>query len=163
MISNNLSNLLNEQIQREFSSAYLYLGMSCHFESVGLAGFASWMHEQAKEEMEHAMKIYHFLFEIGAKPILKAIPEVKVSYDAPKSVVEMVLKHEEGITKSINDLYQVSLDEHDFKTMNFLSWFVNEQVEEEANVHAILDKFKYCENNSGLLLIDHLLSKRAMK
>lgn len=160
MISQKLTDALNEQIQKEMASAYLYLGMATHFESVGLRGFAHWMHLQAHEEMEHAMKIYHFMFQVAAKPVLKTIPEVKVAYDSAKSVVELVLQHEQMITASVNELYTLASTEKDYKTMSFLQWFIDEQVEEEDNVNGILDMFKYGDNNTGLMMIDHLLGKR---
>lgn len=160
MISEKLMNALNEQIQKEMASAYLYLGMAVHFEAEGLQGFAAWMQKQATEEWEHAMKLYHYLFEVGAKPVLKTIPEVKISYGAPKSVIEEVLKHEQYITASINSLYKLAQSEEDFKTVSFLTWFVNEQVEEEASVNAILDKFKYAEGGAGLMFLDKALGAR---
>ncbi|MEL3908708.1 MAG: ferritin [Treponemataceae bacterium] len=160
MISEKLTNALNEQIQKEMASAYLYLGMAVHFEAEGLQGFATWMQKQAAEEWQHAMKLYNYLFEVDAKPVLKTIPEVKVSYGSPKSVIEEVLKHEKYITDSINSLYKLALAEDDFKTVSFLTWFINEQVEEEASVNAVLDMFKHSEGGAGLMFIDRALGSR---
>lgn len=161
MISKRLEDALNEQINKELYSAYLYLGIAAHFESEGLKGFAEWMKVQAGEEQEHAMKIYNYLFSADGKPVLKTIKEVPVHYAKPPvEVIQDVLKHEQFVTDSINSLYELALAEKDYKTQNFLQWFIAEQVEEEENDRDILDKFKYIDNNSGLLFLDKELGKR---
>lgn len=160
MISDKLKDALNKQIKEEIASAYLYLGMATHFEAEALMGFSHWMHLQAKEEWEHAMKLYHFLFELGATPVLPAIPEAKITYGDPKSVVEAVLEHERFISKSIHKLYELASEEKDYRVMSFLKWFIDEQVEEEDSVNAILDTFKYCDSNAGLMILDRKLSGR---
>ena len=161
MISTKLEDALNEQINKEFYSAYLYLGMAAHFESEGLKGFAKWMRVQASEEQGHAMKIYDYLFSVDAKPVLKSVKEVPVHYEkSPVEVIQEVLKHEQYVTASINSLYELALAEKDYKTQNFLQWFINEQVEEEANDRDILDTFKYIDGNAGLLILDKELGKR---
>ncbi len=161
MISQKLCDALNEQINKEFASAYLYLGMSAHFENEDLPGFAHWMIEQAKEEQEHAMKIYNFVLEVDAKPKLHTLPEVKTEYGTVKEVVEEILEHEKLVTKSINDLFALATEEKDYKTMSFLQWFIDEQVEEESSVREILGKLKYCSDGAGLLNIDRELGSRA--
>ena len=155
-----ITKALNEQINKEMESAYLYLGMAVHFEAEALLGFAHWMNEQAKEEMEHALKIYRYLFEIGSKPILGAIKAQSTEYGKPIDVIKKVLEHEKFVTASITSLYELALAEKDYKTQAFLTWFINEQVEEEANVTAILDKFKYIDNNVGLMILDKELAAR---
>ena len=110
MISKKLEDALNEQINKEFYSAYLYLGMAAHFESEGLKGFAKWMRVQALEEQGHAMKLYDYLFSVDAKPVLKAIKEAPVHYEKPPvEVIQEVLKHEQYVTASINSLYELAL------------------------------------------------------
>lgn len=158
MVNQKVVNALNEQINKEMESAYLYLGMSAYFESCALTGFAGWMAIQAKEEMEHAMKIYKYLFEIGAKPVLGAIKAQTTEYESPIEVVKKFLQHEQEVTSSVNSLYELSFNEKDYKTQSFLTWFIDEQVEEEASVSAILDKFKYIDGNAGLLILDKELS-----
>lgn len=161
MFNKKLEEALNEQINKELYSAYLYLGMAVHFESEGLKGFASWMRVQAKEEQEHAMKIYDYLFSVDGTPALKTIKEVPTHYEKkPIEVIQEVLKHEQFVTASINSLYELALAEKDYKTQLFLQWFINEQVEEEENDRDILDTFKYIDNNAGLLLLDKELGKR---
>ena len=161
MISKKLEDALNEQINKEFYSAYLYLGMAAHFESEGLKGFAKWMRVQASEEQEHAMKIYDYLFSIDAKPVLKAVKEAPTKYEkSPVEVIQEVLKHEQYVTASINSLYDLALAEKDYKTQIFLQWFINEQIEEEANDRDILDAFKHISGNVGLLILDKALGER---
>ena len=161
MISKKLEDALNDQINKEFYSAYLYLGMAVHFEAEGLKGFAKWMRVQALEEQGHAMKLYNYLFSVDAKPVLKAIKEAPVHYAKPPvEVIQEVLKHEQYVTASINSLYELALAEKDYKTQHFLQWFIDEQVEEEANDRDILDTFKYVNGNTGLLILDKELGKR---
>ena len=161
MISKKLEDALNEQINKEFYSAYLYLGMAAHFESEGLKGFAKWMRVQALEEQGHAMKLYDYLFSVDAKPVLKAIKEAPVHYEKPPvEVIQEVLKHEQYVTASINSLYELALAEKDYKTQVFLQWYINEQVEEEGNDRNILDVFKHINGNAGLLILDKALGER---
>ena len=161
MISKKLEDALNEQINKEFYSAYLYLGMAAHFESEGLKGFAKWMRVQALEEQGHAMKLYDYLFSVDAKPVLKAIKEAPVHYEKPPvEVIQEVLKHEQYVTASINSLYELALAEKDYKTQVFLQWFINEQVEEEENDRNILDVFKHINGNAGLPILDKALGER---
>ncbi len=162
MLSEKLTNALSGQINKEMSSAYLYLGMATHFEAEGLHGFAHWLNKQANEEMEHAMKIYKFIFEAGSVPSLDKIDAPKTKYGTPEEVIKEVLKHEQFVTDSINKLYELAVAEKDYKTQNFLTWFIDEQVEEEANVTEILDKFKYINsNNCGIIFLDKELGSRA--
>ena len=161
MISKKLEDALNDQINKEFYSAYLYLGIAVHFEAEGLKGFAKWMRVQALEEQGHAMKLYNYLFSVDAKPVLKAIKEAPVHYAKPPvEVIQEVLKHEQFVTASINSLYELALAEKDYKTQTFLQWFINEQVEEEENDRNILDVFKHINGNAGLLILDKELGKR---
>lgn len=160
MFNEKLTKALNEQINKEMASAYLYLGMATHFEAEGLRGFSGWMHKQAQEEMEHAMKIYNFLFEVNAKPVLGKLEAPKTEYGKAQEVFKLVLKHEKTVTDSINKLYELALEEKDFKTQVFLQWFISEQVEEEETVNEILDKFKFVDSNAALLFLDKELGSR---
>ena len=109
MISKKLEEALNDQMNKELYSAYLYLGMATHFESEGLKGFARWMRVQAHEEQTHAMKLYDYLFAVDGKPVLKAIKEATTQYEkTPLEVIQEVLKHEQFITASINKLYELA-------------------------------------------------------
>lgn len=160
MISEKIEKALNEQINKEMASAYLYLGIAVHFEAAGLPGCAAWMKKQAKEEMEHAMKFYDFLFAVGSKPVLSQIEAVKNEYGEPIEVFKVVLEHEKYITSLITNLYELAETEKDYRVKNFLQIFIAEQVEEEASIQAIIDKFKYINHSCGLLMLDKELGER---
>jgi len=161
MISKKVENELNKQINAELYSAYLYLAMSAWFESKNLKGFANWMRIQNQEETAHAMKFYDYVLERGGKITLKAIEMPKGSW---KNVIEIfaeTLKHEQYVTSLINNLMNVSLAEKDHAAANFLQWFVNEQVEEEANATDILEQLKMIEGKGpALFMLDRELKLR---
>jgi len=122
-----LLNEMNEQINKEIYSGYLYLAMAAHFETQNLGGFAKWMEMQAKEELEHGMKFYSFLNEMGEKVELKAIDQPQTSFGSPTEVFEQVLEHEKYVTSRIHMLYELALAEKDYATEVFLQWFVKER------------------------------------
>jgi ferritin len=161
MISKKMQNALNDQINKEMFSSYLYLSMAAYFEGKNLPGFGNWLRIQAEEEHEHAMKLYNFLLERGGKVELKAIAAPKVDWASTMEAVEEVLKHEQFVTKSIHDLYEVALAEKDYAAQVMLHWFIEEQVEEEANASAILDNMQRIEaHDTAVLMLDHRLAKR---
>ena len=161
MISKNMQDAINNQINKEMFSSYLYLSMAAYFEGSNLPGFGNWLRIQAQEENEHAMKLYNFLLERGGKVELKAIAAPKVDWASTMEAVEEVLEHEQFVTKSIHELYEVALAEKDYATQVLLHWFIEEQVEEEANASAILDSMKRIEaHDTAVLMLDHRLSKR---
>lgn len=162
MMNEKLQNAINNQIQKEFNSAYLYLAMSAYSESKNLRGFASWLKVQYNEETEHAMKLLNYLGERGAKVALKSIEAPASDFGTPVKIFEAVLKHEEQITASINKLYEAALEEKDYAAQIFLQWYINEQVEEEATASAILERLKVIgDKGSAILYIDKELGKRA--
>ncbi|PIE98876.1 MAG: ferritin [Treponema sp.] len=161
MVSEKLEKALNEQVNKEMASAYLYFGMATYFETEDLPGFASWMHNQAEEEMTHAMKIYRFLLDVGSKPVFGDLSAPKTEYGKAIDVMKQVLEHEKFVTKSITDLYKLADEENNYTTMSFLKWFIDEQVEEEATVSAIIGRFKYCDSNHCLMMIDQEMGKLA--
>ena len=138
----NLLKEMNLQINKEIFSAYLYLSMAAHFDNKNLGGFASWMEKQAEEEMEHAMKFYHFLNEIGERVVLDAISKPESDFGAPVEIFKKVLEHEQYVTSRIHLLYGMAVEEKDYATQVFLQWFVEEQVEEEDHASDILEKLK---------------------
>ena len=142
MISDTMETELNEQINKELFSSYLYLSMSAYFESTNLAGFASWMAVQAQEELIHAMKIYGFVNERGGKVSLGAIEEPKKDWKSPLDAFENAYEHELMISASINSLVDKAIEEKDHASNNFLQWYVKEQVEEEASADEIVQKLK---------------------
>jgi len=152
---------LNGQINAEMYSAYLYLSMESYFQSVSLTGFARWMRSQVQEELFHSMKFYDYVGERGGKVTLEVIKKPDSSWKTPLSAFKHILKHEQLVTGLINDLVELAITEKDHATVNFLQWFVSEQVEEEASVGEIVDKLKLIKTDtSGLFFLDAELGKR---
>jgi ferritin len=152
---------LNDQINAEMFSSYLYLSMEAYFQSISLKGFAAWMRVQAQEEMMHGMKFYDFVNERGGKVTLEAIAKPETTWATPLAAFEAVLKHEEHVTSLINNLVDLAISEKDHASNNFLQWFVAEQVEEEASASEVVEKLKLVQDNpSGLFMVDAELGKR---
>jgi ferritin len=152
---------INEQINAELYSAYLYLSMAAYFESQNLKGFAHWMQAQTKEEVSHAMKMYGFVFERSGKVTLKAIENPQSSWKSPLNAFESVYEHEQKVTDLINKLVEVARSENDIASENFLMWFIDEQVEEEAHASEIVEKLKMIgDARQGLFMLDRELGKR---
>ncbi len=161
MIDKRMEDAINKQINEEMYSAYLYLSMSAWFESIGLKGFANWMMVQFKEEMDHAMKFYNYLNSQGATVKLMAIQEPPHEWESPLHAFEETLKHEQHITKCINELVDLAEELKDRATYNMLQWFINEQVEEEENDREIIDMLKMVEGSKhGIFMIDKELGQR---
>ncbi len=160
-LSEKMEKALNEQVKKEFYSAYLYLSMSAYCESLGYSGFANWLKKQAQEEMEHAMKLYDYIFERRGRVILEAIDKPPSDWKDLVDVFENVLKHEEEVTESIYKLMDLAKEEKDYATESMLKWFVDEQVEEEASADEILQKLKMVgENKNALFSLDRALAQR---
>jgi ferritin len=152
---------INEQINAELYSAYLYLSMASYFESQNLKGFAHWMQVQAKEEMSHAMKMYGFVFERGGKVALKAIEQPPSSWKSALNVFENVYEHEQKVTDLISKLVDVARSENDVASENFLMWFIDEQVEEEAHSSQAVEKLKMIgDARQALYMLDREMGAR---
>jgi ferritin len=161
MISEKLQDAINEQINRELYSGYLYLSMAAYFDSMNLPGFAKFMRVQEEEERFHAMKFYDFLNERGGRVVLKKIAQPEVDFDSPVEVFELSLKHEQFVTKSINELMDLAIAENDHATKSFLNWYVDEQVEEEDTMDGIVNKLKLIGGKGhGMLMMDKELGAR---
>lgn len=161
MINQKLEKLINEQINAELYSAYLYLSMGAYFEDQGLAGFASWMRVQFEEEQFHGLKFFDYLAERGGRVQLAAIEMPEVKWDSAVVVFEEVLKHERHVTSLINNLIDVAIEERDHATKSLLNWFIDEQVEEESTAETILNQLKMVEGDGrGLLMLDKDLAGR---
>ena len=160
MLSEKMEEALNEQINKEMYSAYLYMAMSAHSKHMGLDGFANWFMVQYQEEMTHAMKIYDYINEQGGRVKLKAIKEPSSEFESPLDMFEKTLEHEKFITKSINELMDLAIKENDHATQIFLHWFVTEQIEEEANDNEIIAKLKLVGDGNGLFMLDKELAAR---
>lgn len=158
---NKILNAINEQINAEMYSSYLYLSMAAHLDSISLTGFSNWMKIQAQEEMSHAMKFYHYIYERGGKVTMKNIEKPQTNFDSPLQIFEMALGHEKKITSLINDIYALAIEEKDYATQSFLKWFIDEQVEEESSASEIVDKIKLAgKEGPGLFMMDKELSGR---
>ena len=161
MISRKITQTLNDQINAELYSAYLYLSMVAYFESVNLAGFAAWMRAQTQEEIMHAMKMYDFVNERGGRVILKAIETPPSEWDSPLAAFEAAYAHEQIVTGRINDLVNLAVEEKDHATNSFLQWFVNEQVEEETSADNVVRNLKMAQDAPGaLFMLDRELGQR---
>ena len=161
MIKKPLENALNEQINAEFHSAYIYLSMSSYFLSVGLGGYANWMRVQYQEELAHATRFFDYLNERGGRVTLSPIGEVQVDFSGIVDVFEKTLEHEQVVTGMIDHLMDLSIQQSDHATKSFLQWFVDEQVEEEANVGQILNNLKLINGEGqGLLMMDREMQTR---
>ncbi len=152
---------INKQIQAEFYSAYMYLAMAAYCEAEDYLGAANWMKIQAQEEVTHAMKFYDFVNQVGGKVELFSIEAPPKAYGSLLNMFEEGLKHEKLVTKLIHDLYELAHKEKDYAFESFLKWYVDEQVEEEANATEIIAKIKSVgSSKEGLFLIDQELAKR---
>ncbi|MBW2063477.1 MAG: ferritin [Deltaproteobacteria bacterium] len=161
MLSKTMEKALNDQVNAEMYSAYLYLAMEAYFQSVGLNGFATWMRVQTQEELVHAMKFYDFINERGGRVTLKAIEAPPAEWVSPSAVFQAAYEHEQKVTGLINDLVDLAQAERDHATHNFLQWFVAEQVEEEDSANKVVEKIKLVgEAQGGLFMLDRELGQR---
>ncbi|MBN2595248.1 ferritin [Labilibaculum sp.] len=154
-ISKKVEEILNKQINAEFWSAYFYLSMSNYFNANGMPGFANWMKVQFQEETSHAMKMLDYVNERSGRVILEPIAEVPSEWTGVLNIFEETLKHEEHVTSLINGCVNIAIEEKDHASVNFMQWFVDEQVEEEATVNEIIDQLKMFEGKGhGLYMMD---------
>jgi len=160
-ITKKMQDAINEQINAELYSSYMYLSMAAYLESNNLSGMATWMKLQAKEEIEHAMKFFGFVYERGGEVILKPIAGPKTKWESALDVFQNGYKHEQHVTELIHNLVKLADELKDFSTKNFLQWYVKEQVEEENNALGVVEKLKMIKDNKqGLMMIDAELGKR---
>jgi ferritin len=164
MLSKKLLAALNDQINAELGSAYLYLAMSAHFEATNLRGSAAWMRKQAKEEIGHAMKLFDFVTDRDGRVTLQAIAQPKIKFGSTLEVWETALKQEQGVSARIHALYALAQSEKDYPTQTMLQWFITEQVEEEKTAKSILDQVRMIgATSSAIYFIDRHLGKEAGK
>jgi ferritin len=162
MLSDRVREAINDQINAELYSAYLYLSMAGHLESINLPGFAHWMKLQAQEETGHAMKLFDFVNDRGGRVTLKAIAQPPAEFASPLAIFEETLKHEQEVTSRINNLYAVSLQENDYASQIMLQWFITEQVEEEKTATEIVEQLRRIgESGTALVIMDRHLAARA--
>jgi ferritin len=160
MLNKKVEELCNRQVEREGYSSNLYLAMASWAENSGLPGIASWLYAQAEEERIHFLKFIKYINERGGSAVIPAFKKPPIELKDADELFKEVLKHEEFITSSINEIVHLTLDEKDYNTHNFLQWFVTEQVEEEASVRTVIDKLKLV-GPSNLYIFDRdILSLR---
>lgn len=161
MMKQEMAEAINDQINAEWYSSFLYMSMAAYFEDQALGGMASWMRMQAKEEEFHAMKFFDYLVERGARVELKAIEEPPKEWDSPLAVFESAYEHEVKVTGLINRLMTMAIKLEDYATQQFLQWYVEEQVEEEDSTSTAVDKLKLIERSAGgLFMLDKELGAR---
>jgi len=161
MISKKVADALNLQMNREFFNARLYLSMAAYFESLNMQGAAQWMAAQAQEETGHAMRLYNHLRERGARILLGALEAPPTQWDSPLAAFQAAYQHECKVSREFDEHMALAQAEKDHATVIFLQWFINEQVEEEAAVDGIVQKFKMIgDHQGGLFMLDRMLGER---
>ena len=161
MTTPTLSQAFNEHLAKELYSAYSYLAMAAYFEDANYPGFAKWMHAQAGEEFQHAMKFWTFIYDTGGKVTLLAIDQPRSDYSSPLDAFSQALKSEQEVTAAINDLYAGAVEGKDYAAQAFLQWFVTEQVEEEKTASQIVETLEMAgDSATAILLLDRELGSR---
>lgn len=161
MLNVEVSKLINEQINKEMFSAYLYLEFANYYIDQNLNGFGNWFNVQAKEELDHAMLFMQYLQNNSEGVQLKAISAPDKSFNTIEQPLKESLEHEQFISASINNIYAVALEQKEFKTLQFLDWFIKEQVEEEKNADELIKKYNmFGKDGKGLYLLDTELAAR---
>ena len=148
MLKKKIENICNRQVEREGYSSNLYIAMASWAETNGYSGVAAWLYSQSDEERLHMLKFIKYINERGGKAVMPALKKPAAEFKSVEDVFKEVLKHEEFVTASINEIVALTLEEKDFNTHNFLQWFVMEQVEEEASVRLVLDKVRLVGKNN---------------
>lgn len=161
MISNKLQDAINEQINAELWSAYLYLSMSLDAEAKGHKGVANWFYIQFREEQDHARIFMNFMNSRDAKVVLRPIEEVPTTWPSVLAMFEQTLQHEQKVTSLINNLAAIAREDNDFASTNRFIWFIDEQVEEEDTARAMIQAFRAVETNQyGMYMLDKELAGR---
>lgn len=161
MLKKQIADLLNEQINKEFYSAYLYLEMNNYFQKRGLDGFANWFYVQAQEERDHAMLIYQYMHDENASVTLQLVGQPATVFRSDMDVLKEALRHEEYVTASINAIYKETVAANDYRTKCFLDWFISEQGEEELNARNLITRMElFGSECKGLYALNCELGKR---
>ncbi len=161
MLKKAVEDAINDQIQMELESAYIYLGMAAYLEEQNLPGFGHWMRMQDQEETAHAMKLFDFILDRGGHVELKPLAQPPASYKGALDVMQKALKHEQKVTASVTKLYELALKEKDYPAQILLQWFIDEQTEEEKTASDIIAQLEMVgDSGAGLVLIDRQLATR---
>jgi ferritin len=160
-LSKPIQDAMNDQIQREIASAYLYLSMASYFSELNLNGFAHWMRVQGREEMKHALKFFDYIHDRNAHVELAPLAKPTATWTSPLAAFEAARKHEEAVSASIRDIYDIAVKGKDYASQALLQWFIVEQVEEEKTSREIVDTLKMIgDNRVGVLMYDKELGRR---
>lgn len=164
VISEKIENILNEQINKEFYSAYLYLAISAYFDEMGLKGLSDWTRIQAREEVDHGMILFDYIIERQGKVRLAQINMPDINFGSPIEVFKKIYEHEKYVTDSINCVANMTDEECDLATRYFINWYIKEQVEEEANVDDVIKKLElFGDEKCALYHLDKELGRREYK
>jgi ferritin len=161
MMKKRLEEICNRQVEREAYSSNLYLAMASWAETQGMSGVADWMYQQAEEERMHMLKFVKFINERGGHAIISALEKPPVDYKGVSEMFDEVLHHEQFVTASINEIVTMATEEKDYALLNWLQWFVSEQVEEESSVQAVIDKLKLLGSHNMYMFDRDILSMRS--
>lgn len=161
MLKPEVENILNIQVEKESYSSHLYLAMASWAENNGLKGVAGWLYAQADEEKLHMLKIVQYINERDGRAVIPAIKQPPADFKNVKVLFEMVLEHEQFISASINEIAGVCVKENDFTTQNWVQWFVNEQIQEEASAREILDKLNLVGDQNMYMFDRDIMGMRA--
>jgi ferritin len=158
-----LQQAMNDQVRKEFESAYTYLSMAAWMEDQTLPGFAAWLRLQAREESTHAMKIFDHLIDRGCRVRLQSLAGPATDFTTVLEVFEKVKQHEQSVTRSIEEVYGLALKDKDFASQVFFEWFITEQVEEEKNSSHVLESVRRVgDNQAALVMLDRELGQRSV-
>ncbi len=160
MLSKKIEDILNAQVEKEGYSSNLYLSMASWSETKGYAGIAAWMYAQAEEEKIHMLKLVGYINERGGHAVIPAFKQPPVDHGTVQEMFMAVLKHEQFVTKSINDIVALCDQEKDYTTNNWIQWFVAEQIEEEASANEILDKLNLTDSRNLYMFDRDIMSLR---
>lgn len=164
MLSEKMQEALNDQMKWEFYSEFLYLAMAGYFKSRSLDGFANWMMVQAEEERTHAIMFFNYIADAGGRAEIRAFDQMENEYPSVTDVFRATVEHEKLVTRRINDLMSLALEEKDHATASFLDWFVKEQVEEVASPQKILDQLEMVkEGGHAIMMLDRELAQRVFR
>lgn len=140
MLKEKIEQILNRQVEREAYSANLYLAMAIWAETNGFEGISKWLYAQAEEEKLHMLKFIGYINERGGRAVMPEVKKPPFEFESVRNLFKEVLKHEEFVSESINEIAGVCMEQRDFSTQNWVQWFITEQIEEEASVRLIIDK-----------------------
>lgn len=164
MIKESMTKAINKQIAKELFSSNLYLSLAGYFHFINLNGMANWMRSQSSEELTHAYKLFDYLLDRGAKPVIEEIGTPRCEWDSPIAAFEYALEHERKVTESINELAGLAQKENDLATQVLLHWFISEQVEEESTVSELVDRIRMAQDSpGGMFILDNELRQSGSK